>query len=146
MRKLITLLFVGLLVLSCNDSKNESATENKETLTDQKSEEKKDLIKLKEKKYTEYYPDGVNVKFKGEIDEKGQRMGRWVHYSLTGKELNSSEYLHDTLHGVSVVRHPNGAIHYVGEYDHGKKVGKWVFRNDDGSVKYEEDYSQPEEK
>ena len=69
MRKLITLLFIGLLVLSCNDSKNESATENKETATDQKSEEKKDLIKLKEKKYTEYYPDGVNVKFKGEIDE-----------------------------------------------------------------------------
>ena len=146
MRKLITLLFVGLLVLSCNDSKNESATENKETATDQKSEEKKDLIKLKEKKYTEYYPDGVNVKFKGEIDENGQRMGRWIHYSLTGKELNSSEYLHDTLHGVSVVRHPNVAIHYVGEYDHGKKIGKWVFRNDDGSVKYEEDYGQPEEK
>lgn len=136
MRKLITLLFVGLLVLSCNDSQNESATE----------EEKKDLIKLKDKKYTEFYPDGVNVKFKGMIDENGERMGRWVHYSLTGKELNSSEYLHGELHGVSVVRHPNGAIHYVGEYDHGKKIGKWVFRNDDGSIKYEEDYGQPEVK
>jgi antitoxin component YwqK of YwqJK toxin-antitoxin module len=113
---------------------------------DQKPEEKKDLIKLKDKKYTEFYPDGVNVKFKGDIDENGKRMGRWVHFSLTGKELNSSEYLHGELHGVSVVRHPSGNIHYVGEYVHGKKIGKWVFRNQDGSIKYERDYGQVEDK
>lgn len=147
MRSWIKLLFIGLLMLSCESNSggsNEIDTSNDSASV--KSEEKPQLVKMKDKHYTEYYPDGVNVKFKGEIDENGLRMGRWVHYSMTGKELNSSEYLHDTLHGVSVVRHPNGAIHYVGEYRHGKKIGKWVFRNEDGSIKYEKEFGVSENK
>lgn len=134
-------------MLSCESNSEVSKETGKvQSNNSENTAEKPDLVKLKEKMYTEYYPDGVNIKFKGEIDENGGRMGRWVHYSMTGKELNSSEYLHDTLHGISVVRHPNGAVHYVGEYYHGKKIGKWVFRNEDGSIKYEEDFGEPEKK
>lgn len=146
MRIWITLTLVGLVMLSCGSGNEQADTSTASSEDGTSSSDSVQVVKLKDNKYTEYYPDGVNIKFKGEIDEQGRRMGRWVHYSVTGKELNSSEYLHDELHGVSVVRHPNGAIHYVGEYDHGKKIGKWVFRNEDGSIKYEEDYGEPEEK
>lgn len=146
MRIWIMFTLIGLAMLSCNSPSNESEPQEEATANGDAATDSVQLVKLKDKSYIEYYPDGVNIKFKGQIDEEGKRMGRWVHYSVTGKELNSSEYLHDVLHGVSVVRHPNGAIHYVGEYDHGKKIGKWVFRNEDGSIKYEEDFGQPEEK
>ena len=147
MHKLINFLFVGILILpSCNNSKNELSENIDAEMTTKKSEDNKSLVKLNDKKYIEFYPDGTNIKFKGQIDENGKRMGRWVHFSLTGKELNSSEYLHDTLHGISIVRHPKGSIHYVGEYDHGKKIGKWIFRNEDGTIKYEEDYGQIDDK
>jgi antitoxin component YwqK of YwqJK toxin-antitoxin module len=32
------------------------------------------------------------------------------------------------------VKYPNGNMHYVGEYDNGKEIGKWQMYDEQGNV------------
>ena len=137
MKYIILILLAGYL-LSCTDSNSETNGEKATSIENKAANS--DLIELKGDLYTEYYPGGKVVKFTGRLDEKGKRMGLWTSYLLNGKELSQSEYLHDVLHGIMIVKHPNGAIYYSGEFKNGAKIGSWTYRNEDGSINYVKDY------
>jgi antitoxin component YwqK of YwqJK toxin-antitoxin module len=51
-------------------------------------------------------------------------------------------YDHCKRHGHTIVRYPNGAIHYYGEYDQDAKTGVWKTYDENGELVSEVDYSK----
>ncbi len=84
--------------------------------------------------FTEYYPDGKNIKFQGQQDDDKKRHGQWIYYSETGEELTITHYDHGVMHGHTIVKYPNGKLHYVGEYDQGKEIGVWMIYDENGNM------------
>lgn len=116
--------------------------------TDQSSKKPTDqqqLIEVKQGVYSEWYPGRKQLKFHGSIDEKGNRDGKWVFYSPEGKELSTSVYNHGKREGFSVVKYPNGAVHYRGEYRNDTMVGIWTTFDEKGRVINEKNYGFPNE-
>lgn len=103
------------------------------------------LIEVKHGLYSEWYPGKKQLKFKGSIDEKGNRDGKWVFFSPEGNELSTSVYDHGKREGFSVVKYPNGAVHYRGEYRNDVMVGIWTTFDEKGKVLNEKDYGFPNE-
>lgn len=62
------------------------------------------------------------------------RYGVWKSYFKNGQLWSIANYINDTLHGHSVVYHPNGSLKYSGEYNKGQRVGEWKFGQKDGNV------------
>lgn len=134
-----------IVALTACDNTTEEKVEESTVKTEQKQTDapidKADLIKIVGDVYTEYYPDGKNIKFKGMLDENQERHDKWVYYSLEGKELSMTMYDHGNRHGHSIVKHPNGAIYYHGEYNHDKKTGVWKTYNEQGELTSEIDHT-----
>ena len=126
MKNLLMILLIVVLA-SCDSTETQKVEEQKVETTEQIDIplDKADLVQMDGDVYTEYYPDGKNIKFKGPQDENKKRHGKWLYYSLDGKELSMTMYEHGERHGHSIVKYPNGAIYYHGEYDHDKKTGIW---------------------
>lgn len=103
------------------------------------------LIEVKHGVYSEWYPGKKQLKFQGAIDKKGNRDGQWVFFSPEGNELSTSVYDHGKRAGFSVVRYPNGAVHYRGEYRNDAMVGIWTTFDEKGKVLNEKDYGFPNE-
>ena len=133
-----------IVLASCDSTEpaeNISTGEAPESKTIDLPVDKADLVVIDGDVYTEYYPDGKNIKFKGVQDENKKRHGKWVYYSLDGKELSMTMYNHGEKHGHSIVKYPNGAIYYHGEYDHDKKTGIWKTYDENGKLATEIDYT-----
>ncbi len=47
--------------------------------------------------------------------------------------------------GFSLVKYPNGAMHYRGEYRNDQMVGVWTTYDEKGKVISEKDYGFPDE-
>lgn len=143
MRHLV-LVFIGLLLFACSDKTEEIVIEDKPSTT-VKNEvdklDKKDLVEIKNSMYVEYYPGKKKVKFKGPQDENSKRNGKWTYYSETGVELSMTIYSHGIPHGHTMVKYPNGNIHYVGEYENGLKIGVWTTYTPEG-IATKTDYSK----
>jgi len=91
--------------------------------------------------YYEYYPGiGKKVKFKGKQDENGKRDGKWLYFSEDGTELSVTNYTHGKRNGMSIVKYPNGNLHYTGEYKDDKTVGVWRTYSLEGVKLSEKDY------
>lgn len=90
--------------------------------------------------YKEYYPGRKKIKFIGAQDQNKQRNGKWTFYSENGEELSVTIYEHGKKEGFSVVKYPNGAIRYRGEYLHDQPVGIWTVYDQQGKVISEKDY------
>ncbi len=103
------------------------------------------LIEVKYGVYSEWYPGKKQLKFQGSIDKKGNRDGQWVFFSPEGNELSTSVYDHGKREGFSVVKYPNGALHYRGEYRNDAMVGIWTTFDEKGKVLNEKDYGFPNE-
>ena len=103
------------------------------------------LIEVKHGVYSEWYPEKKQLKFQGSIDKKGNRDGQWVFFSPEGNELSTSVYDHGKREGFSVVKYPNGALHYRGEYRNDAMVGLWTTFDEKGKVLNEKDYGFPNE-
>ncbi len=103
------------------------------------------LIEVKHGVYSEWYPGKKQLKFQGSIDKKGNRDGQWVFFSPEGNELSTSVYDHGKREGFSVVKYPNGALHYRGEYRNDAMVGLWTTYDEKGKVLNEKDYGFPNE-
>lgn len=141
MKFLFALLIVGL-VSSCTE---EEATTKKteENTKEEKLDipvDKNDLIKIEGDVYTEYYEDGKTIKFKGTQDAEKKRHGKWVYLSRDGVELSMYMYDHGKRHGHCIVKHPNGAIYYYGEWENDKKVGIWKMYDETGKMTSEKNY------
>jgi antitoxin component YwqK of YwqJK toxin-antitoxin module len=103
------------------------------------------LIEVKHGLYSEWYPGKKQLKFQGSIDKKGNRDGKWVFFSPEGNELSTSVYENGKREGFSVVKYPNGAVHYRGEYRNDVMVGIWTTFDEKGKVLNEKDYGFPNE-
>ena len=102
------------------------------------------LYQIKDGKFTEWYPGKKQVKFEGNLDLKGNREGKWAFFSEKGNLLSFTFYDHGKREGYSVVKHPNGRIHYHGEYHLDKMVGIWTTYDVNGKNKQVKDYGQAE--
>lgn len=127
------LLFIAV---ACID-KNE-----KETTLKPKTEK---LTEIKNGRFTEWYPGKKQIKFQGMLTKKGDRNGKWTFYSETGNELSMTLYENGKREGFTIVKYPNGAIHYTGEYKNDKTVGVWKTYNEKGKLVTEKDFGYPEE-
>jgi antitoxin component YwqK of YwqJK toxin-antitoxin module len=136
MKYLFALSFVVLL-LSCN---------NKEEKIDIKLPELENLKEYKNGIYTEYYPGRKKIKIRGAQDKNKVRDGRWVLLSETGNELSVTYFNKGKREGHSIVKYPNGRLHYVGEYKNNQMIGVWKFYDEKGKLKEEKDYGTGEVK
>lgn len=141
MRVLFVILFVGVLA-SCSE---EPTKEVEEVTTDEQLDipvDKNDLIKVEGDVYTEFYEDGKTIKFKGTQDAEKKRHGKWVFLSRDGVELSMYMYDHGKRHGHCIVKHPNGAVYYYGEWKNDQKVGIWKMYDENGNMTSEKDYGE----
>lgn len=118
--KNFTLLFILLFTLSlpaCTESKKKEGT---------KEVAPEELVEIKDGHYKEWYPGKKHLKYEGELNKKGDREGKWNFYSEKGTLLSFTFYQNGKKEGHSVVKYPNGKIHYYGQYQNDKMVGEWV--------------------
>lgn len=130
----ITAIFCVLLVVAACSSKQVKETPKKETV--------ENLIEYKDGIYTEYYPGRKKIKMRGAQDSNKVRDGKWVLLSESGKELSVTFFEKGNREGHTIVKYPNGRIHYVGEYLHNEQIGVWKFYDESGKLIKEEDYSK----
>ena len=76
---------LGLFMLFLSACQNETETEV-ETIDKSKQEEQ--LVVTENGIFTEYYPDGKSVKFRGPQDNEKKRHGQWIYYGEAGDELS----------------------------------------------------------
>jgi antitoxin component YwqK of YwqJK toxin-antitoxin module len=127
------LLFIAV---SCTDKKVDET--NKKPKTEK-------LTEIKNGRFTEWYPGKKQIKFQGMLTKKGDRNGKWTFYSETGNELSMTVYENGKKEGFTVVKYPNGAIHYTGEYKNDKSVGVWKTYDEKGKLVTEKDFGYTEE-
>jgi antitoxin component YwqK of YwqJK toxin-antitoxin module len=124
------LLTMLLFLYSCvNEEEKKSIKHAPETLTE-----------VKNGVYYEWYPGKKQIKYKGGQDGKKRRNGLWAFYSENGTELSITYFEHGLKEGFSIVKYPNGVIHYRGEYHLDKPVGVWTTYNEKGEVSSETDF------
>jgi antitoxin component YwqK of YwqJK toxin-antitoxin module len=131
MKKLLY-LFICISLISCGEKEEKQKQEP--------TVEAEELVVIENGKYTEYYPGRKQVKFEGNQDDDKQRHGKWVFYGEDGTEISTAFYDHGIKHGHSVVRYPNGTIHYYGEYNYDEKIGVWKTYDDKGKLIEEKDF------
>ena len=131
--KLTAVLCLLLIATACStEPKNEEP----------KAPVKENLIEYKNGIYTEYYPGRKKVRIRGAQDSKKVRNGKWVLLSETGEEMSVTYFDHGKREGHTIIKHPNGAINYVGEYLHDEQIGIWKFYDVTGKLIREEDHDQ----
>ena len=134
--KQFILFIITIILVSCS---TEEATENKVPLKEEV------LVGIKDGVYTEWYPGKTQVKYKGAQDDEGKRNGIWTYYSVNGLELSVTIYEHGLREGFTVVKYPNGILHYRGEYHKDASVGVWTTYDEKGKLLSEKDFGYPEE-
>ena len=142
MKTILTYLLAFGLLASCTDKSAEKAPEKKEKESAPSIQLEEDLIEIKGNVYTEYYPGKKAIKFQGEQDNDGFRHGVWLYYSEKGEELSMTNYEHGIKEGHSIVKYPNGAIHYTGAYKNDKPVGIWKTYDVSGKIATTKDYDK----
>jgi len=140
MKNTFILIVISALLFSCKTEKKETTTssESTEVKLDQQNQtilEKKQAentleeepeIEIKGNIYTEYYPGTKRIKFQGPQNAEGKRDGKWVFFDEKGVELSMTNYKDGKKHGPTMVKYPNGNIHYTGEYTNDKTTGVWT--------------------
>jgi antitoxin component YwqK of YwqJK toxin-antitoxin module len=116
------LLFGYILTVACNEKEEKTPTQ------------RENLVEIKDGQYSEWYPGKKQLKFRGALDSLQQRDGKWEFYSERGLVLSMTEYRHGKRNGFSIVKYPNGRIHYRGEYLNDEQVGRWTTYDTLGKV------------
>lgn len=129
-------LFILIILISACSAENEKSNT--------KAAKKEVLEEVINGVYHEWYPGKKQIKYKGGQDEKKQRNGVWTFYSENGNELSVTVYEHGIRQGFTVVKYPNGALHYRGEYKNDKPVGIWTTYDEKGKMLSEKNFGYPE--
>ena len=120
MKQLQVLLLIctfSMLFVACStDSKPEKIVAPK----------KEKLVDLKDGHYTEWYPGRKQIKYQGQLNKAGNREGKWDFFSETGNLQSFTMYIDGKKEGHSLVKYPNGKVHYYGTYQNDQMVGEWV--------------------
>ena len=130
MKKILFLLATLFLISACENNpekKNENIPKEK-------------LVEVKDGVFTEWYPGKKRIKFQGGQDELGNRDGKWSFYAENGTELSFTLYNHGKKEGFSLVKYPNGRIHYRGEYQNDEMIGLWSTYDEKGNLINEKEY------
>lgn len=134
--KIVLFSFLLLLITpACTDKKSDHSVEKLKT---------EKLTEIKNGNFTEWYPGKKQIKFQGMLTKKGDRNGKWTFYSETGNELSFTVYENGKREGFTVVKYPNGAVHYSGEYKNDKSVGIWKTYDEKGKLVTEKDFGHIE--
>ena len=148
LRLSILALLIGFT--SCKSDDSVQAEENNDPNTIEvttenpvvQNETRAELIEVKNNTFKEYYPGKRKVKFEGPQDAEGKRHGKWMYYSEDGLELSMTMYDHGDKHGHSIVKYPNGNLHYHGEYKRNELVGIWKTYSIEGELTNEINYDE----
>ncbi|MGB0933867.1 MAG: hypothetical protein ACPGU5_06265 [Lishizhenia sp.] len=89
---------------------------------------------------TEYYPGRKVKKLTGRLDKDGKRHETWYYFKNDGSTGSATTYFHGKKHGHTIVYHPNGALHYKGEYSMDEKIKEWKFYDQQGALVKTEQY------
>jgi antitoxin component YwqK of YwqJK toxin-antitoxin module len=130
MKKILFLLATLFLISACENNpekKNENIPKEK-------------LVEVKDGVFTEWYPGKKSIKYQGGQDELGNRDGKWTFYAENGTELSFTLYDHGKKEGFSLVKYPNGRIHYRGEYQNDEMIGLWSTYDEKGNLINEKEY------
>lgn len=146
----LTFLLVLPLLMSCNRVKTDYYDNGavKSEMTYKSGDLQGKAIwwyKNGEKKLESHYNDGQlqgrstrwhkNGKIERIEHYKNDKLyGRVATFSLRGKQLSEETYVNDTLHSVYKVWHPNGVVKVSGKYHQGMYDGKWIYRNEMGTI------------
>lgn len=122
--KVIFILTLVFTFFSCANEQNDKKN---------KPEVKEELVEIKDGHYKEWYPGKKQLKYDGDLTKKGDREGKWNYYSEKGNLLSFTFYVEGKKNGHSVVKYPNGKIHYYGQYQDDKMVGEWVTYDQKGN-------------
>lgn len=134
--KIVLFSFLLLLITpACTNKKSDNSVEKLKT---------EKLTEIKNGNFTEWYPGKKQIKFQGMLTKKGDRNGKWTFYSETGNELSFTVYENGKREGFTVVKYPNGAVHYSGEYKNDKSVGIWKTYDEKGKLVTEKDFGHIE--
>ena len=133
--KYVLFVVLGLLIFSGCGS--DEVAENVNPAEEQ-------LVEIKDNIYTEWYPGKKQIKYRGGQDDQNRRHGKWSFYAENGLELSVTMYENGKREGFTVVKYPNGAIRYRGEYLHDEMVGIWTTFDEKGNIANETDYGYPE--
>ena len=152
MMKNLFYLVICLVLISCAMEETKSKTEidtqasnnDKIDSNDQMTVDKSELIEIEGNIYSEYYSGKRDLKFQGPQDDTGQRHGKWLYFAETGEELSMTMYNHGKKHGHTIVKYPNGAIHYVGEWRENEQVGEWKTYTIEGKLHEVKNFGYPE--
>ncbi|MDA8910680.1 hypothetical protein N9I21_02695 [Crocinitomicaceae bacterium] len=141
---LIYLIFISV-IFSCQEEVSIDLDDNKDvsiTLDDKLKNVNSDanLKDTVDFKCQEWYPGKKQLKIEGGLDRQNRRHGTWYYYNEEGGEMSMTTYTNGRKQGFSIVKHPNGAIYYTGEYDTDKKVGQWKFYDEKGKKVNEVNY------
>ena len=131
MKKIVFVFVTLFLIFGC------------ENTTDKKIDKKikiENLVEVKDGVFTEWYPGKKSIKFQGGQDELGNRDGKWTFYAENGTELSFTLYNHGKKEGFSLVKYPNGRIHYRGEYQNDEMIGLWSTYDENGNLINEKEY------
>ena len=131
MKKIVFVFVTLFLIFGCKNT-----TDNK---IDKKIKIEK-LVEVKDGVFTEWYPGKKQIKFQGGQDELGNRDGKWTFYAENGIELSFTIYDHGKKEGFSLVKYPNGRIHYRGEYQNDEMIGLWSTYDEKGNLITEKEY------
>lgn len=140
MRNWLYILLVLFVFFSCeNGEKSKSHKDNQKT---EQQNERPLKITDENGNIKEWYPGHKQLKMSGRKDKDGKRTGIWRYYSEQGVELSVTVYNHGVKDGHIIVKHPNGAVYYVGEYLKGEPIGVWEFYDENGNLTQTKDYSK----
>lgn len=144
MKKFLCFTIVGLLTLTAckNDSENETQDKTNTESENILSKPSSDLIVDEHGEYIQYYPGKKQIKFYGKKDRQLRRHGKWTHYSESGQELSYTFYVNGKKHGFSMVKYPNGQVHYYGDYDNDVQVGIWKVYDENGKLVEEKNFDE----
>lgn len=127
MKQLQILFFVGtltILFVACSDGTKGQKIE---------IPKKEKLVDLKDGHYTEWYPGRKQIKYQGQLNQAGNREGKWDFFSETGNLQSFTMYIDGKKEGHSLVKYPNGKVHYYGTYQNDQMVGEWVSYDQKGN-------------
>jgi antitoxin component YwqK of YwqJK toxin-antitoxin module len=132
MKQIFYTAIIIFVLSSCSDNSKD------------KIPKKENLVEISNGRYSEWYPGKKQLKFQGNLDSLGKRDGRWDFFSDKGTVLSTTEFSHGKKQGFSIVKYPNGQIHYRGEYSNDEQVGVWTTYDIKGNVVQEKTYDLPQ--
>ncbi|MDD3743494.1 MAG: hypothetical protein PHX54_07740 [Lentimicrobiaceae bacterium] len=117
------------MLTACNKATTQKEYFNDGTL---KSEKTYEEVKGEQTLVHEVSYHSTGEKYMEGSYVNGMREGKWTSWHKDGRLWSEGEFKQDKSHGERKVYYPNGNLHYKGSFDLGKRVGNWIFYDEDG--------------